>query len=368
MQENTAAWIEAPFGSLVVGPAAFPSPGPGQIVVRTRAVAVNPIDRYIRNLGGALYGWRKFPYIAGFDLAGEVVLTGETVTRFKPGDRVLALATGMEKSRNSSAESAFQHYSLVSAHLAAAIPEDVSFEQASVLPLAISTAAVGLFDPAHLGLERPAPGVAERGRTVLIWSGSSSVGGNSVQLAARAGYRVVSTSAPRNFDRVRQLGAAAVFDHHAPDIVAQVRTALEGHEIAGALAIGPGAASACIDLVPGTRVAQTSFPIDIDDLPDRPGRLTLMIHMLPRLVMASAGLWLRARRNSVSLSTIWGTSLMSTPLGPALFEDDLPAALASRAHIPFPEPLVCGDGLAALETAFARQAEGLSARKAVITL
>jgi NADPH:quinone reductase-like Zn-dependent oxidoreductase len=73
------------------------------------------------------------------------------------------------------------------------IPDDLSFEQAAVLPLGLSTAVSGLFLKDQLGLQLPAADKGEeRGKTVLIWGGSTSVGSNAIQLAVATGYEVIT--------------------------------------------------------------------------------------------------------------------------------------------------------------------------------
>ncbi|WP_407541907.1 alcohol dehydrogenase catalytic domain-containing protein (plasmid) [Deinococcus radiomollis] len=105
---NTAAWMVQGRLTLEVGSAHYTPPRAGELVIRTRAVAVNPVDWLIPLIGRFAYPWLKSPAVLGIDLAGEVVEVGPEVTRFQVGDRVLALAVGTEKNRNTSAEGAFQ--------------------------------------------------------------------------------------------------------------------------------------------------------------------------------------------------------------------------------------------------------------------
>src|SRR5579872_1024365 len=63
---------------------ADPKPGPGQVLVRVRAIGVNPVETYVR---AGLYGPRQFPFTPGSDAAGVVEAVGEQVRRFKPGQR-----------------------------------------------------------------------------------------------------------------------------------------------------------------------------------------------------------------------------------------------------------------------------------------
>ena len=124
-------------------------------MVRVRAVAVNPVDAISGFFYRIILPWLTFPAVIGADVAGEIVEVGTNVTRLRPGDRVLGHAVGLERSRNRAAEGAFQKYTVLMEHMVAPVPENASFEQATVLPLALSTAATGLFQQDHLGLPLP---------------------------------------------------------------------------------------------------------------------------------------------------------------------------------------------------------------------
>ena len=123
----------------------------------------------------------------------------------------------------------------------------MSYEQAAVLPLAIATAACGLFLEDQLGLRTPPlDRQAPTGKTVVIWGGSTSVGSCAIQLATAAGYEVVTTASPKNFDYVRGLGAGQVFDYNDANVIATMVKFLRNHEMAGALAISAGSGALCI--------------------------------------------------------------------------------------------------------------------------
>jgi hypothetical protein len=114
----------------------------------------------------------------------------------------------------------------------------VTFEEASVLPLALSTAADGLYQSSFLNLPLPqskAPNVDGKGKVVLVWGGASSVGATAIQLALASGLQVISTASPSNFDFVKSLGASAVFDYRSSSVLEDLVAALEkdGLEFAG---------------------------------------------------------------------------------------------------------------------------------------
>ena len=195
MPTNTAAWLNEKHGRFQIGEAPYTSPSADQIVIRNRAVAMNPLEWIIQVEGNLFYGWLDYPTVLGSDTAGEVVEVGSGVTRFKVGDRVLGHAVGTDKDTKSAAEGTFQEYTLVLERLAAPLPETLSFEEAATLPLAVSTASCALFEAAWLGLQLPSANPTPTGQTVLVWGGSTSVGSQAIQLAMRRAMR--SSRPPR---------------------------------------------------------------------------------------------------------------------------------------------------------------------------
>lgn len=132
------------------------------------------------------------------------------------------------------ANSAFQSHPVVLDTLVSPIPDSMTFEEAVVLPLAISTACAGLYDKHLLNLPLPsAKKPASNGTTILIWGGASSVGATAVQLAAASGVTVVTTASPANHEFVKSLGASAVFDYKSPTVVEDIAKVLEATEFVG---------------------------------------------------------------------------------------------------------------------------------------
>lgn len=174
----------------------------------------------------------KFPDILGCDAAGEVVEVGSAVQNVQVGHRVLVHALRLGK--GDTAYSAFQKYVLGDSQAVTPLPDNVSFEAASALPLSLSTAAHGLYSEGHLGLPLPTNDPKASGKTILIWGGSGSVGAAAIQLAVASGLDVVSTSSPKNFDFVKSLGAKDVFDYKKPSIVADLVSYLKGKDFVGA--------------------------------------------------------------------------------------------------------------------------------------
>jgi NADPH:quinone reductase-like Zn-dependent oxidoreductase len=370
MPTNTAAWLLARQAPLVVKSAPYTHPREGEIVVKNHAVAINPVDWGIQLLTNLIFPWLKYPFILGTDLAGEVVEVGEGVTRFSVGDRVLGIAMGMDKMRNSSAEGAFQDYTLLLAHMAVPIPSTMSYEDAAVLPLGLYTAAFGLFQKDHLALQYPSATPRPTGKTLLIWGGSTSVGSNAIQLAVAAGYEVITTSSPRNFSYVRRLGASQVFDYHEKTVVADIIQALKGKTIAGALAIGAGSAERCSAIVHASHgnqfVSMASPPATLNSLPPRPGLNLQTLLLLIRVMSASVSFQVTSRIRRTRTKFISG--IMNHEVSKALYEDFLPQALASGGYVAAPEPIVVGKGLDHIQAGLDAQKQGVSAQKVVISL
>ena len=357
---------------MTVSEAPITHPADGELVIRTRAVALNPFDRVVQTLGSLATPWLRYPAILGSDVAGEVVEVGKAVSRFKVGDRVLGLALGIDKLANRAAEGAFQQYVVLRENTCTAIADSIRFEEAAVLPLAVATAACGLFLPDQLNLQRPVVGGrTPLGKTVLIWGGSTSVGSCAIQLAVAAGYTVVTTASPKNFDYVKGLGAEQVFDYKDPSVVGNIVQALKGREVVGALAISVGSGAPCVAIMgqcQGTPiVSMASSPYALDDAP-LGNPFTWKARRLPRLAMGFLALGLQARIRRVAIRSIWGTALVKDALGPFIFSEFLGPALASGQVVPAPAPLVVGNSLHDIPEAMAILRRGVSAQKVVISL
>ncbi|OJD18042.1 hypothetical protein AJ78_01934 [Emergomyces pasteurianus Ep9510] len=378
--KNQAAWISAkkalPFK---VGDAPYTTPDPGQVVVRNTAVAINPFDWVLQFIGPALAGYIQYPFIFGTDVAGEVVEVGPDVERFRVGDRVCGSATAIAKEVNRPAEGGFQFYTVMRQHMIAPIPSHITDEQACVLGLALGAAAYGLFHSNYLALDMPqipAPtdvlGKSGKPRTVIITGGASSVGSNAVQLAVSAGYQVLSTSSPKNFDYVKNLGATRVFDYKSKTLIKDLLTALKGHELAGAYTIGQGAVEACTAVMKKhdaklTRklIAVAGAIIPPDKLTTFVGKGTYLMGMMGS-AMKSSGTRLRT---GVDAKFILLNGLVeSNSVVARIYTDFLPQALEQRQFVPAPPPQVVGKGLEKIQEALDLQRKGVSRKKLVVTL
>lgn len=373
MSQHSAAVLRSSRAPLVVQPVPDPVPAADEVLVRVRAVAVNPVDWVIQGTGSVTYRWLRHPAVLGSDVAGEVLAVGSGVTRFSVGDRVFGLATGTDRGRDPMREGAFQETTVLLERLTAPTPAGLSDAQAAVLPLGASTAACALFQPAHLGLAMPGDTDVPEGErgVVVVWGGSTSVGMNAVQLARAAGYDVVSTASPRNAALVRALGADVVVDHGDPRAVEHLVEGIGGRRVVGAVALGTTSAAACIEVLRrtgGSVLAMASTPVSLDGLAGRRRLFPAMLPVFTRIGLTMAKLSLRARRAGIASAFVWGSSLRDDEVGRRLWTEVLGTGLADGTLRPVPDALVVGEGLGSVQTAIDRQRAGVSARKVVVTL
>ncbi len=369
MPSNTAAWLNGPKTLLEVRTAPYTSPGENEIVIKNAAIAINPIDYIKQDLGKMVFPWIKYPFITGTDVAGEVVEVGHGVTRFKTGDRVVSHAVGASEQYNTSAKGAFQEYTVALAHMASPIPSTISYESAAVLPLGLSTAACGLFQKDQLALQHPSPSGSPKsfGKTLLVWGGSTSVGSNAIQLAVAAGYEVITTASPKNFDYVKKLGASQVFDRNSKTVVSDIIKAFKDKKTAGAISIGRGAAEACLDILHQCKgdkfIAMASYPT-----PPTPYKWFALPRTIIYFGTRMLTNWYTSWSRGIGTKFIFASSLVDNGVGKMIYEDFMPKALAEGRYITAPEPYVVGKGLENIQAGFDVQKKGVSAKKVVVTL
>ncbi|TVY89393.1 Zinc-binding alcohol dehydrogenase domain-containing protein [Lachnellula willkommii] len=339
MPSNTAAWLTAAKSNpLEVKTAAYTSPEDHEILVKNGAVAVNPVDWKIQDRASFPL---NYPTVLGQDVAGTVVEVGSAVSRFKTGDRVLGHALGLATQKAS--YGGFQEYTIISDILASQIPSTLSFENAAVLPVGLSTAAAGLFQKEFLALQHPSLDAKPTGKTVLVWGGASSVGSNGIQLAVAAGYEVLTTASPKNFDFAKKLGASQVFDYHSKTIVADLVEALKGKTVAGVLdAVGAdGSTQKSLEILAqgeGSKVVATVLK-PAEDVP-----------------AGTTAKWIQAN------------DIKDNEVGKAVYENFLPQALVDGKYAATPEPYVVGKGLEHVQAGLNILKKGVSAQKVIITL
>lgn len=224
------------------------------------------------------------------------------------------------------------------------LPDEISFEQGGVLPLAINTASHGLFSSGILGLPKPQPSLGHAAKAsdaaVLIYSGSTAVGSAAIQLAKAAGVMVVTTASADNFAYCRELGADHVFDYKEASWIQNAAEVLKGKKIHGAFD--------CISHEGSTKAVVEALHAAGVDGP------------VATVTPPPAGL---------DGHLVFGTSVtQDEDLAKAIWAEFLPAALAEGTIKPKPEPLITGKGLESIQKGLDTQRAGVRAKKVVVTL
>ncbi|MCA9071406.1 MAG: NADPH:quinone reductase [Planctomycetaceae bacterium] len=190
-----------------------PEPGPSEVLVKVKAVAVNPIDTYIRS--GAVKLDLPDPYVIGCDLAGTVERVGAAVSNFRPGDRVWGSNQGLMGRQGTFAE-----YAAVDEKWLYPTPPGQAETETVAGALVGITAHLGLFLHAQL----------KGGEVVFVNGGTGGVGSSVVQLAKSVGAHVIATVGnEQKKSRCKELGAELVLDYHSDSLDQDIRQFAEPH-------------------------------------------------------------------------------------------------------------------------------------------
>jgi NADPH:quinone reductase-like Zn-dependent oxidoreductase len=342
---NRASWLMSKQSPInVVDSAPYTSPSNNELVIKTAAIALNPADVAIQNLGILL---NDYPAILGCDVAGEVVEVGPSMADvYSIGDRVIGAANCLNRKDGVYCYSAFQEYVVLKSPCIAKVPKEASYEDAAVLPLGINTAASCLFMDETLGLKAPSIDGTKtsQGKTLLIWGASSSVGSCGVQMATQAGYEVVGVASKRNHEMVKGLGASICFDRGDPTLVDDIVIYLDGKEVVGAF----------------DAISQDSTLNAICEILDRSGGRKLLASVKP-------GAEEKATKG-VKIVTNFATGMGSREkLFKAIWEW-LSKAMEEKWIIYMPQSEVVGEGLEKVQQAVDLLAKGVSAKKLVVSM
>ncbi|HET7678663.1 MAG TPA: NAD(P)H-quinone oxidoreductase [Xanthobacteraceae bacterium] len=205
----TAIAISAPGGpeALVPEERPVPQPGPDEILVKVAAAGVNRPDVMQRQ---GLYPPPKgAPDIPGLEIAGEVVALGDSVTRWKLGDKVMALVIG----------GGYAEFCLAHEGHALPVPQNFSMAEAAAVPETFFTVWHNVFER----------GALKSGETLLVHGGTSGIGTAAIQLAKAFGAKVITTAgSPEKCEAARKLGADVAINYKTEDFVAMTKTATGG--------------------------------------------------------------------------------------------------------------------------------------------
>jgi NADPH2:quinone reductase len=182
-----------------------PDPGPGEVLVRNRAIGLNFLDTYQRS---GLYPTEP-PFVAGNEGAGEVTAVGPDVGDVAVGDRVAYFGP----------MGAYAEERIMPAGRLAMVPDGVDFETAAAVTLKGLTAYYLLFETFAVG----------PGHTVLVHAAAGGTGTLLTRWASALGARVIGTAGgAEKVARAREAGADAAIDYRAEDFVARTRELTDG--------------------------------------------------------------------------------------------------------------------------------------------
>lgn len=199
------AVIVSEFGDIEatgIGSMPGPLPGPGEVLIGIKAVAVNYVDLLV--IAGKYQFRPECPFVPGKAPAGVVEAVGADVDEFKVGDRVLAMAE----------EGGYAEQVTAPADQCYRLPASMSFADAAAMALVYDTAWMALRDRAR----------AREGEVALILGASGGVGHAALQLAHAMGVRTLAGVArPEKAGLVLDAGAEAVIDLSVTDLREELR-------------------------------------------------------------------------------------------------------------------------------------------------
>ena len=173
----------------------WPEPKSDEVLVQTRAAAVNPVDWKIRDGLGEMFGL-QLPIVLGCEIAGTIQKVGSGVRDFTEGSAVYGY---LSLQRNGG----YAEYTIARTDEIALKPESLDFENAAAIAVGALTSHQAIFDTANL----------QSGQRILITGASGGVGSMAVQLAKAKGAFVIGTASGKNEDFVRSLGADEFVDY-----------------------------------------------------------------------------------------------------------------------------------------------------------
>ena len=227
IMQKMRAFVRTSFQNQTVELQEMPIPeiNAGEVLVKVHAFGVGIHDRYF------IPKTAIFPYVIGSEAAGVITKIGDSVENFKIGDRVILMSALQAKG------GCWAEYVVVPQSSLNSLPDEMDFTTGAALPIAGKTA-----------LESMQALDLKAGDTLFVAGASGAIGSLVIQLASAEGIRVVGSASQKNHDHILSLGAEKAVDYTDPDWKQYVRQWMpEG--LSAALAIQPGTAEDCIDVV-----------------------------------------------------------------------------------------------------------------------
>ena len=337
---QTAVILPEAKAQFKIGERPIPKPGGSEILVKNVALATNPVDWKIQSYGMFI---QAYPTVLGSDISGVVEAVGPDVKLFKEGDRVAGFATAISNSKAD--HGAFQQYSLLNENATAKIPDSISFEEGSLLPMAVATSGVGIF--LNLGIPRPT-GQKQSGG-FLVWGASSSVGSAAVQIARSLGFTVYAVASPHHHSKVREWGASHVFDYNDANVVKNI--------------------------VDAANKSNQTIQYAFDSIAER-GSSEQVVSVVEQLggggkVAATLPFPENAKKPEnieVSSTGAFRINTDSIEFGAWLFNEWLQKSLTDKTFVPSPDIQIVDGGLESIPKALELHKKGVSGKKLVIPL
>ncbi|KAL8734336.1 MAG: hypothetical protein Q9166_001534 [cf. Caloplaca sp. 2 TL-2023] len=337
---NTAAIIPSAKARIQIQDRPIPQPQGTELLIKNSALATNPVDFKIQDYAFAI---TAYPNVLGSDISGTVEAIGPDVKLFKKGDRVTCFTTVV--SNNDINHGAFQQYTLLNENATARIPDSMSFEEGSILPMAVATAGVGIF----LDLEIPRPtGTEKQSGGFLVWGASSSVGSAAVQIARSLGYTVYAVCSTRHHSNTRGYGASHVFDYNDSNVIANIVKAAKQSNDTIHLAFDAisenGSSEQVASVLEQQEGGKMVLTLPFPDSAKRPDNVEIAVTAALRI------------------------KTDAKEFGAWLFNEWLTKSLADKTFVPSPEIEKVEGGLASVQKALDLHKKGLSGKKLVIPL
>lgn len=196
-----------------------------EVLVRVQAFGVGIHDRYF------IPNDANFPYIIGSEAAGIITMTGDKISCFKTGDRVILTSVLQPKG------GCWAEYVAALEDSLTPLPNKMDFTEGAAIPVAGKTAIESM---RALDLTK--------GDTLFVAGASGAIGTLIIQMAAQKGIRVIASASAKNHEYMTSLGAEIAVDYSVPNWKAQVKEWMP-NGVDAALAIQPGTVKDCVDLV-----------------------------------------------------------------------------------------------------------------------
>lgn len=215
--QHLAAILPSKGSALEVVHRSTPTPAANELLIEVKSVALNPVDHYQRDYGFFI---KDYPAVIGSDVAGIVISAGSDVSADapKPGTHVAAFATAFY-AQGAPDYGALQRRVVVPAENVVPLPQGLSFNEASLLPMSVATTWAGWY---VVGLPRDTAYTAADKKGLLVWGGASSVGSGAVQSAKLMGFHVYATASEKHHEYLKSLGAFRVFDYKKENVVESI--------------------------------------------------------------------------------------------------------------------------------------------------